>query len=249
ETKVGLSTINNKAGQYGSTLGFTVSQGRSISLTLGTDTLTLYASMLRGRFTVDVPKDSTLDLLDSIFEANGARDASFGSSFRSLYNDFGVSWEPGSWYVLGEVGQLGFSGGFLDDKVSGYLLVGHRFGKWMPFAMYTKGYTQEDGDQRRRDALSALGSFAKTSTPPVCPATTNDTSGSALLDAAVSRVCSYQQEQTTYTLGVRYGINSRLAAKAQVSYATDMGDTYGTFYYPLNRDNATIVALSLDGVF
>lgn len=257
ETKLSVSTIENKAGQYGSTLGFSVSQGRSLSFTFGTETLTLYMSVLRGRFTVDVPEGSTLATLDDIFETYGARDASFGDDFRSNYNDFGLSWDPGDWYVLGEVGQLSFSGGFLDDKISGYMLVGRRIGKLMPYVMYTKGYTQSDGDQRRREALQALGNYVHnlgaggllTNDPPICPAKPGDSSGISTLDSAISRVCSYQQKQTTYSLGLRYDISNRLAGKFQLSYATDLDGTYGTFYYPLGRDNATIVAFSLDGVF
>jgi len=257
QVRASLSTLENKAGQYGSTLGFGVNNGRALALTLGTETLTLYASILRGTFFVDVPEGSTLDTLEGIFENYGAADAAFGDEFWSNYDDLGVTWDPGDWYVLGEVGRLSFGKGFLDDKISGYFLVGHRFGKWMPYVMYTKGYTQPEGDQRRRDALNALGNYVHslgaqallTNDPPVCPAKPGDSSGVGSLDTAISRVCSYQQKQATYSLGVRYDISNRLAAKAQFSYATDMDDTYGTFYYPLGRENVSILALSLDGVF
>ncbi len=266
DIRAGLFELDNKKGQYGSTLGFNVYNGRSLSLTLSKDDWTFYLSTTGGRINVDVQNTMnttsciTLDglaQLDCIFEHNGAYSSSFGHDTRTSYNDLGITWDPGNWYLLGEVGQLNFGGGFLDDKVSGYLLLGYHVGKWLPYAIFSKGYTQSEGDQRRHDALLALGTFAKglgagpllTNDPPVCPATTSATSGVGTLDVAISRVCNYQQEQTTYGVGVRYDINPRLAAKAEISYATDLNGTYGTFYYPLNRDNATIVALSLDGVF
>ncbi|KXO10621.1 porin [Moritella sp. JT01] len=57
-------------------------------------------------------------------------------------------------------------------------------------------------------------------------------------------------ERTTYSVGSRYDINSNLALKLDVTYATDFGDTDGALPHSIDNHEDTIVyTVSFDAVF
>ena len=69
--------------------------------------------------------------------------------------------------------------------------------------------------------------------------------------AAPSLKAGFDWQRTAYSVGTRYDISSNLALKADVTYATDFGDTSGGMSPNIvaNNDDTLVYTLSFDAVF
>ncbi|MDF1642680.1 MAG: hypothetical protein P1U80_00680 [Pseudomonadales bacterium] len=137
------------------------------------------------------------------------------------YVSLGAKYDDGEWLVMSEMVELSIDGAMADVK-SSYLMVGYRFGDLMPHFTWSKMQNNDAGD---RD-------FAG---PVVGP----------MLDAALV------EEQTTYTVGVRWDLMPGTAAKFEVSHITDFEGTKGQFVATAQPSHSSldIIKFSLDSVF
>ncbi|EKF75748.1 hypothetical protein A11A3_02727 [Alcanivorax hongdengensis A-11-3] len=170
-------------------------------------------------------------LPDSIKQLN----SNFGTglSFDDVYTWFaglGLQYDDGDWYLAAERARLDFNNWY-PGRDSGYVTMGHYFGKWMPVLTWSmlKYYDINDA------YLPQLQGS------PVSPTVLQD---------------SLAERQKGWTAGLRYSVNESLALKGEVSYYYDFSDadydTSGFFVTEggnLDDDHATVIRLSADLVF
>lgn len=119
---------------------------------------------------------------------------------RASYTDFGVLYDDGEWFAAAEYGQLRNQGWAIDFN-SGYASVGHYFGDWLPYALYSR--LKSVNNQETIDAFPA----------PI---------GEILLPAV-------RRTQATKAVGVRYQLRPNTSIKAQVDQITGFDGTEGLF--------------------
>lgn len=109
------------------------------------------------------------------------------TSFASL----GASYDDGRWFLAAEAAQLEMEG-WWPDALSGYASVGHYFGNWLPYLLWSKTNTY------KMDECLALQPFC-TGIPGVLPG-----------------VATQYREQTTQAVGVKYALSPAVSIKSQV---------------------------------
>ena len=115
--------------------------------------------------------------------------------------DVGVSYDPGRWFVMGEVVRMESDQQVL-TQTSGYVSGGYRYGSLTPYATCVRGKSQtRDGQSIPLDGLSpdtaALG---------------------AEVDAIVGWFGRANMSQQTFSLGVRWDFRTGFALKAQLDH-------------------------------
>lgn len=143
----------------------------------------------------------------------------------SYFAGVGVSYDDGSLLVISEFAVSNVDGQYADTE-SGYITLGYRINDFTPYVTYAFLETTDDSERAN-------------------PANQPDAIKKALFD----------WQRTAYSIGTRYDINSNLALKADVTYATDFGDTSGGMSSNLDgtlsqtNDDTLIYTLSFDAVF
>ena len=147
----------------------------------------------------------------------------------------GFIFDNNRWLLMSEIVQLKI-GGWFSDTNGAYLMTGYRFGKVMPHFTASK---MENKDPGARDA----GTITSASTGATLPLPGQAVGGIA--DTFIA------QDQTTYTLGIRYEILPSVSLKAELSHLTDFNDSIGKFSGAAapTKDNVNIMKLSIDSVF
>ena len=71
-------------------------------------------------------------------------------NLRTKYKSFGFSYDNGNLLVLGEIANLTVTDAIQPVGDAGYLTVGYRFGKWMPYVTFSKFQTDSSNDKQVR---------------------------------------------------------------------------------------------------
>jgi len=156
---------------------------------------------------------------------------SFDNQYMNVYG-IGFNYDPGHWFVLGEIaGRRGHTD-MIQSAYGGYLQAGYRHGKWTPYAGYSQVRSTEDFDST------------------VMP---SGTAAAAVINA-VNADFRLKLEQRTVTVGMRYDVWKNIALKAQLDYIHKPAGASGTFfrYTPGFASGARDVAISsvaMDFVF
>jgi len=159
-------------------------------------------------------------------------------SFLDLESDIsylsaGAIFDNGQWLLMGEFAQLELEGWFMDTS-GAYLMMGYRFGKIMPHFTVAKMEVQDQGARN-------IGTITSGNTILIPP---GEQVG-AIADSFLV------QNQSTYTLGLRYEILPAVSAKMELSHITDFNGSIGQFSgsQPPTDDSVNIVKFSMDSVF
>lgn len=186
--------------------GLKVNNARGANLSLGNDALTARISYIEGDVTGDATPAGLPKGLLALDKAKGR------------FADIGLVYDDGEWFAAAEWGQLGLEG-WGEDWDAGYVSVGHYFGKWLPYALWSKSNTSSD-----RQDMIFLGGLA-------------DLSGTLI------------QEQSTMALGVRVDAKPGLAIKAQVDRIGDFNGTRGLFQNHPDESSVFLYTLALNVAF
>ncbi|MEE1674536.1 hypothetical protein SNR37_003979 [Agarivorans aestuarii] len=143
----------------------------------------------------------------------------------------GFSYDNGSLLVVSEVTRATVEGQY-SDVDSGYLTLGYRFGKAMPYGTVAGMKTQDDDE---REGKFVCVSDCLTGSPGLLP---------------TSHI--YDGKRTSYSLGLRYDLLSNLAVKFDATLVNGFGDTNGLLESKVagaTEDSTTVYSIVFDGVF
>jgi len=141
---------------------------------------------------------------------------------------------------------------FFNDEQSYFAGVGLSYDNGSLLAISEFAVSDVEGDYSdTQSGYVTVGYRVSNFTPYVTYAfldTTDDSERTAPLKPA------FDWKRTAYSIGTRYDINSNLALKADVTYATDFGDTSGGMASNLDgiaqiNDDTIVYTLSFDAVF
>ncbi|WP_392340137.1 hypothetical protein [Moritella marina] len=151
----------------------------------------------------------------------GGQIPQFFNDAQSYFAGVGLSYDNGSLLAISEFAVSDVEGDYADTQ-SGYITLGYRISDFTPYVTYAFLETTDDSDRANP---------------------TNITEGT--IKAA------FNWQRTAYSVGTRYDINSNLALKADVTYATDFGDTSGGLTPNIagQNDDTLVYTLSFDAVF
>lgn len=151
----------------------------------------------------------------------------------------GVQYDPGKWFVMGELGGL-TTRTFIGDPRGAYLTGGYRIGAFTPYASVARIWnTSETSDP----GLSTEG------LPPSLAAT----AGQLNLELNDLLLLSSSARQKSLTLGTRWDFARNMALTMQYEYLDLSSGSPGAFIniqpdFPLGG-SASVVSLTLDFVF
>lgn len=156
---------------------------------------------------------------------------------RASVLSIGASYDPGQWFVMGEVGRIN-ARSILGDKSAGYVSAGYRFGSVTPYATFSKVVANTP---TRVDGLD-LSSLP----PPYAAA-------GQRLNKELNAWLSMISVQDTLSTGVRWDAGSNTALKFQFDHVRPRKGTSGTLTnlqpgYQYGRSFGVISA-ALDLVF
>jgi hypothetical protein len=143
----------------------------------------------------------------------------------------GFSYDNGSLLVVSEVTRATVEGEY-SDVDSGYLTLGYRFGKAMPYGTIAGMKTQDDDE---RDGKFVCVSDCLSGSPGLLPTS-----------------YIYDGKRTSYSLGLRYDLLSNLAVKFDATLVNGFGDTNGLLASKVagaTEDSTTVYSIVFDGVF
>lgn len=116
------------------------------------------------------------------------------------FSGVGYEFDDGRWLVQGEYVWRTASSETIQDQEAAYLLAGHRWGQWMPYAQVSR--MESRIDLSHLPVMNASGYSA-----PVV-------AGTAAVNAAIASI-RLPQERDTLTLGVRWDLQENVALKLQ----------------------------------
>lgn len=218
--------------------GYAVNNSRQLAATLSNDNLTLHL----GTGTADL----NLNQPTVVQSLQAATDAQLGDPTasnpatqavnqmiadginlhhdRGSFSDAGFIYDDGKWFAAGEMSELRIAGYPIDFN-AGYGSVGHYFGKWLPFVLYSH-YKNVNNDE-------AAAGF-----PP------------ALAGIAAALVAANNAEQTTTSIGARYQLKQNMSLKMQADRVSGFKDTNGLFVAPAEPLKTVYVySLNLNAAF
>lgn len=120
------------------------------------------------------------------------------ASFASV----GTTYDDGRWFLAAEAAQLEMEG-WWPDALSGYASVGHYFGNWLPYLLWSKTNTY------KMDECLGLQPFC-TGIPGVVPG-----------------VATQYREQTTHAIGIKYALSPEVSIKSQVDRVNSFNGSSG----------------------
>lgn len=152
------------------------------------------------------------------------------------YSSLGYTYDPGGWFITGEVARNAGDEIMLPQATAGYITAGVRFGAWTPYLTVA---------QRKNDTHIA--------NPP--PAIDFGLSGGTPqpYDVIANILANTNQAQSSTALGLRWDFHTNLALKAQYDWVKNAEGSYGALIntqpaFKLGQ-NYTVATLSLDFVF
>jgi hypothetical protein len=156
---------------------------------------------------------------------------------RASVLSIGASYDPGSWFLMGEIGRIN-ARSFLGDKTAGYISGGYRLGSWTPYATFSK--------VQANTPIRVTGLDLTVLPPPYVPAAQR-------LNAELNGLLSMIAVQDTTSVGMRWDAGSSSALKVQYDHARPRGGSSGTLSniqpgYQYGRSFG-VLSMSLDFVF
>ena len=136
------------------------------------------------------------------------------------YLSAAFTYDNGNLLVMGEYSNLEVKDFIQPAGDGGYLMVGYRFGKWMPHVTYARFYTDSKNDEQVQEYVDAATTLANTAGN----GTDLDGDGEGDLTQLANSLSPLIQEQSSVTVGVVYDINSRVKAKFDVTRYSDFGE-------------------------
>lgn len=125
----------------------------------------------------------------------------------------GASYDPGNWFVMGEMGRMK-SRSFLGDTTGVYASGGYRIGDFTPYLSYAR--------VRSNSAATEPGLMLGGLPPPAAAA-------GAALNAYLSWLLTTIPVQRTISIGTRWDCAADIALKLQFDRVTPLGGSRGTF--------------------
>ena len=136
----------------------------------------------------------------------------------------GFSADNGQFQIMSELSRSTISGAYPDVE-SGYIMVGYRFGNWMPHFTFAKMYTINDDERPRLEPFEVNTLFWNN---PLQPELAGVVDGLMTYTGALITVMNIiRLEQETYTLGLRWDPTAGLAVKAEAFYVDLKNGSYG----------------------
>jgi hypothetical protein len=174
--------------------------------------LTVRASVLTTTLSVDLVKP----LFDA-FRQFGPAGAALAEKYdvdskRTSVAALGFNYDPGDWFLMGEVGRVN-ARSYLGDKTVSYLSGGYRLGQFTPYL----SYSQARANQAIGDAGLSLAGLSPQAAPVA-----------AALNAQLNRVLSNIAIQHTVTAGVRWDFMPDRSLKLQYDRLRPQGGSSGT---------------------
>lgn len=157
-----------------------------INLTLTGGDLLLRVGYTRANLDIPIPPPLNLDQSSVSFAGVGA------------------TYDDGRWFLAAEATQLELEG-WWPDALSGYASIGHYFGNWLPYLLWSKTNTYN------MDECLAL--------QPLCT-------------GIPGGVGTQYREQTTQAIGVRYALSPEVSVKSQVDRVDSFNGTSGYLSAP-----------------
>lgn len=175
--------------------------------------LTVRASAMRSELTVGLARE----LFDGLRQF-GPQGAALAERYdvdakRSDVVSLGASYDPGAWFLMGEVGRMN-ARSYLGDKTAAYISGGYRYGDLTPFVAYAVSRTNTP----TRIAGLDLGGQ-----PPQLAG------AGLLLNAGLNQVLATIPQQRSITAGVRWDLRANYALKLQYDRYTPRDGSNGTF--------------------
>ena len=189
--------------------------------------------------------DLSIDVLRDFFDGLrqfGPQGAALAEHYavdhkRAVAFSVGASYDPGNWFVMGELGRMK-SRSFLGDTTGVYASAGYRFGDFTPYV----GYARVRANSATTEAGLDLAGL-----PPGAAAT------GAGLNAYLSWLLTTIPVQRTLSIGTRWDCTTDVALKLQFDRVTPLGGSRGTFInvQPAFRSGRSVNVASavLDFVF
>jgi len=152
------------------------------------------------------------------------------------YTSLGYTYDPGGWFVMGELARNAGDEIMLPQATAGYITAGVRFGSWTPYLTVA---------QRKNDT--------HISNPP--PAIDFGLGGGTPkpYDVIANILANTNQAQSSHALGLRWDFYTNMALKAQVDWMKNDTGSYGALIntQPNFKDGQsyTVSTISLDFVF
>ncbi|MQA21619.1 porin [Rugamonas rivuli] len=125
----------------------------------------------------------------------------------------GASYDPGAWFLMGEVGRMN-ARSYLGDKTAAYLSAGYRYGDLTPYAGYAMSRSRTPA---RIDGLDLRGL-----PPPIAAA-------GAQLNAGLNQMLATIPHQRSINAGLRWDVRANYALKLQYDRLTPLRGSNGTF--------------------
>jgi len=165
------------------------------------------------------------------------------------YLSAAFTYDDGKLLIIGEISNLEVKDFIQPAGDGGYLMVGYRFGKWMPHITYSRFYTDSSNDEQVRDYIDAaiavgqqspliaggaVATAIATTAGLGLPALTAQQQGALFQQVAGSTGTSLAglansletliQDQESITVGIVYDINPRVKAKFDVTQYRSFGE-------------------------
>jgi hypothetical protein len=223
-----------------------VAQGGSVdfgAMHALTDTLeygatTVRMTYLRANLDLDVASAGPLFGAFSQFGPQGMAlvNRYAGNDVPITFAGIGVSYDPGGWFVMAEVGNNN-AHSYLGEKTAGYVTAGWRSGKWTPYATYS----QVDANSNRSDP-----GLPSTGLPPQLAYEV------MALDAGLNQLLGQIAVQKSVSLGLRWDFMKNASLKTQLDLIRLGQGSPGDFQNAqpgFGGGHATVGSIVLDFVF
>jgi hypothetical protein len=174
--------------------------------------LTVRATAIRGELEMQLAED-----LWAALRQFGPQGAALARRYepdrkRASVLSIGASYDPGNWFLMGEVGRIN-ARSFLGDKTAGYLSGGVRLGSVTPYASYSK--------VAANTPTVVAGLDLATLAPPYVPAAQR-------LNGELNGLLSRIAVQDSASAGLRWDAGSSAALKLQYDHVRPRGGSSGT---------------------
>lgn len=208
-----------------------------LSNTTTAGALTVRASFLTTELSVGLARE----LFDGL-RAFGPQGAALAQRYevnakRADVSSIGVSYDPGAWFLMGEIGRMN-ARSYLGDKTSAYVSAGYRIDDFTPYIGYAVA--------RANTATNIAGLDLAALPPQYRPV-------AAQLNGGLNQLLSTIARQHSATAGVRWDLHPNYALKLQYDRITPKQGSTGTFInvQPGFRSGrpVAVVSAALDFVF
>ncbi|MQA39172.1 porin [Rugamonas aquatica] len=184
-----------------------------LSNTTTSGALTVRASAMTTELTVNLARELFAGL--SQFGPQGAALAARYdvNAKRADVVTLGASYDPGAWFLMGEVGRMN-ARSYLGDKTAAYFSAGYRYGDLTPYAGYAMSRSRTPA---RIDGLDLRG------LPPQLAA------AGAQLNGGLNQMLATIPHQRSINAGLRWDVRANYALKLQYDRLTPLRGSNGTF--------------------